>query len=364
MVILKDENLPPCKWTMGRILEIVKGSDGKVRVVNVKTRQDKRKLQRILSRENRDEPIKTFELSTVTYGTTSAPFLATRTLKQLALDEAEHFPLGSSVVMSEMYIDDVLTSADTLLETKELKNQLISIFHNGEIVDKEWRQFVESLHIINKINIERCVVVEQLEVIKLQGFSDASQLAFGAVVVYCKSVTAAGRMLVHLSASKSQVSSIKQTRIPRLELWAAVLLAKLVHRVKQALKIKVTNTFLWSESMIVLSWIKRMSYQLKTFVDNRIASIQEMTTIEEWSYVPTENNLADFVSRGMDPTKLKTCELWWNGPTFLMSNQYPQREIPVAVIKDPVSYHHDYVLCKSCMFKNIARMGGMFSVRV
>ncbi|GFX44848.1 hypothetical protein TNCV_1901611 [Trichonephila clavipes] len=40
-----------------------------------------------------------------------------------------------------------------------------------------------------------------------------------------------------------------------------------------------------------------------------------------------------FVSRGMDSLKLKTCELWWNGP--MMSNQYPQRQIPVAVIKDP-----------------------------
>ncbi|GFW76428.1 DUF1758 domain-containing protein [Trichonephila clavipes] len=76
------------------------------------------KLQRILWRENMDEPIKTFELSTVTYGTTSAPFLATRTLKQLALDEAGNFPLGSSVVMSDMYIDDVLTGAETLLEAK------------------------------------------------------------------------------------------------------------------------------------------------------------------------------------------------------------------------------------------------------
>ncbi|GFW27387.1 DUF5641 domain-containing protein [Trichonephila clavipes] len=44
---------------------------------------------------------------------------------------------------------------------------------------------------------------------------------------------------------------------------------------------------------------------------------------------------ADFVSRGMDSLKLKTCELWWNGPKFLMSNQYPQRQIPFAVIKDP-----------------------------
>ncbi|GFV78761.1 integrase catalytic domain-containing protein [Trichonephila clavipes] len=334
---------------------------------------DQRKLQRILWRENMDEPIKTFELSTVTYGTTSAPFLATRTLKQLALDEAGNFPLGSSVVMSDMYIDDVLTGAETLLEAKELKNQLINIFAKGDMVlhkwcgnntelievsenydfsdsseikvlgvywnpkhdcfsfrvkidlhelntkrdvlstiariydplgllgpvvakakiflqklwmlkidwtdllpdtiNREWRQFVESLRVVNDININRCIVVEQPEVIELHGFSDASQSAYGAVV-YCKSITSDGKMLVHLIASKSRVAPTKQTTIPRLELCAAVLLAKLVHHVKQALKLNVTNTFLWSDSMIVLSWIRKESYQLKTFVANRIATIQ------------------------------------------------------------------------------------------
>ncbi|GFY34971.1 integrase_H2C2 domain-containing protein [Trichonephila clavipes] len=287
---------------------------------------DQRKLQRILWRENMDEPIKTFELSTVTYGTMSASFLATRTLKQLALDEAENFSLGSSVVMSDMYIDDVLTGAETLLEAKELKNQLIDIFAKGDsseikvlgvywnpkhdcfsfrvkidvhelntkrdvlstiariydplgllgpvvakakiflqklrmlkidwtdllpdTINREWRQFVESLQIINDININR--LVEQPEVIELHGFSDASQSAYGAVVYY-KSVTSDGRVLVHLIASKSRVAPTKQTTIPRLELCAAVLLAKLVHRVKQALKLNVTNTFLRSDSMIVLS---------------------------------------------------------------------------------------------------------------
>ncbi|GFX74547.1 integrase catalytic domain-containing protein [Trichonephila clavipes] len=361
---------------------------------------DQRKLQRILWRENMDEPIKTFELSTVTYRTTSAPFLATRTLKQLALDEAENFPFGSSVVMSDMYIDDVLTGAETLLEAKELKNQLINIFAKGgmvlhkwcgnntvkidlhelntkrdvlstivriydhlgllgavvakvkiflqklwilkidwtdllpDTINRKWRQFVESLQVVNDININRCIVVEQPEVIQLHGFSDAFQSVYGAVV-YCKSITSDGKMLVHLIASKSRVAPTKQTTIPRLELCAAVLLAKLVHRVKQALKLNVTNTFLWSDSMIVLSWIRKDSYQLKTFVANRIATIQEMTSSEQWRYVATEDNPADFVSRGMDSIKLKTCELWWNGPKFLMSNQYPQRQIPVAVIKDP-----------------------------
>ncbi|GFU40235.1 integrase_H2C2 domain-containing protein [Trichonephila clavipes] len=391
---------------------------------------DQRKLQRILWRENMDEPIKTFELSTVTYGTTSAPFLATRTLKQLALDESGNFPLGSSVVMSDMYIDDVLTGAETLLEAKELKNQLINIFAKGgmvlhkwcgnntelievsenydfsdsseikvlgvywnpkhdcfslrvkidlhelntkrdvlstiariydplgllgpvvakakiflqklwmlkidwtdllpDTINREWRQFVESLQVVNDININRCIVVEQSEVIEMHGFSDASQSAYGAVV-YCKSITSDGKMLVHLIASKSRVAPTKQTTIPRLELCAAMLLAKLVHRVKQALKLNVTNTFLWSDSMIVLSWLRKESYQLKTFVANRIATIQETTSSEQWRYVATEDNPADFVSRGMDSLKLKTCELWWNGPKFLMSNQYPQRQIPVAL---------------------------------
>ncbi|GFV36985.1 integrase catalytic domain-containing protein [Trichonephila clavipes] len=336
--------------------------------------------------------------------------------------------------MSDMYIDDVLTGAETLLEAKELKNQLINIFTKGGMVlhkwcgnntelievsenydfsdsseikvldvywnpkhdcfsfrvkidlhelntkrdvlstiariydplgllgpvvakakiflqklwmlkidwtdllpdriNREWRQFVESLQVVNDININRCIVVEQPEVIELHGFSDASQSAYGAVV-YCKSITSDGKMLVHLIASKSRVAPTKQTTIPRLELCAAVLLAKLMHRVKQALKLNVTNTFLWSDSMIVLSWIRKESYQLKTFVANRIATIQEMTSSEQWRYVATEDNPADFVSRGMDSLKLKTCELWWNGPKFLMSNQYPQRQLPVAVIKDP-----------------------------
>ncbi|GFY08507.1 uncharacterized protein TNCV_809401 [Trichonephila clavipes] len=99
---------------------------------------DQRKLQCILWSKNIGEPIKTFELSTVTYGRTSAPFLATCTLRQLALDEAENFPLGSPVVMSDMYIDDVLTGAETLLEAKELKNQLINIFFEGSIVLHKW----------------------------------------------------------------------------------------------------------------------------------------------------------------------------------------------------------------------------------
>ncbi|GFS67350.1 integrase catalytic domain-containing protein [Trichonephila clavipes] len=35
--LLKENDLPPCKWTMARILEVIYGTDGKVRVVKLKT---------------------------------------------------------------------------------------------------------------------------------------------------------------------------------------------------------------------------------------------------------------------------------------------------------------------------------------
>ncbi|GFU30468.1 hypothetical protein TNCV_1687311 [Trichonephila clavipes] len=41
-----------------------------------------------------------------------------------------------------------------------------------DTINREWRQFVESLQVVNDININRCIVVEQPEVIELHGFSD------------------------------------------------------------------------------------------------------------------------------------------------------------------------------------------------
>ena len=47
-----------------------------------------RDYQRIVWRNSPSDPIQDYQLSTVTYGTGSAPYAATRCLRQLALDEA------------------------------------------------------------------------------------------------------------------------------------------------------------------------------------------------------------------------------------------------------------------------------------
>ncbi|GFV43477.1 integrase catalytic domain-containing protein [Trichonephila clavipes] len=69
-----------------------------------------------------------YKLTTVTYGTVSATYLATRTLKQLAMDEANNFPLAVPVVMSDSYMDAMLSGSESIEDVIELQHQLIEMF--------------------------------------------------------------------------------------------------------------------------------------------------------------------------------------------------------------------------------------------
>ncbi|GFX00889.1 reverse transcriptase domain-containing protein [Trichonephila clavipes] len=68
-----------------------------------------------------------FRLTTVTYGTKSAPYLATRSLKQLVIDGGHKYPLAAEVIMSDVYMDDLLTGADDLESGRKLQVQLVSM---------------------------------------------------------------------------------------------------------------------------------------------------------------------------------------------------------------------------------------------
>ncbi|GFU16370.1 uncharacterized protein TNCV_775081 [Trichonephila clavipes] len=73
---------------------------------------DDQKYQQILRRNNSNENIRTYKLKTVTYGLASASFLATRCIKQIALDDKDN-PNLSRVLQEDIYMDDLLSGADT-----------------------------------------------------------------------------------------------------------------------------------------------------------------------------------------------------------------------------------------------------------
>ncbi|RLU19576.1 hypothetical protein DMN91_008133 [Ooceraea biroi] len=118
-----------------------------------------RDLQRILWRFSPDEEIQEFQLNTVTYGLASAPFLAIRTVCQLAEDEGHRFPLGAEALRRKIYMDDVMAGASTLAGAREVVHQLDSICKAGGFPLKKWSAndatILEDLPVEDRLQQER-----------------------------------------------------------------------------------------------------------------------------------------------------------------------------------------------------------------
>lgn len=107
--------------------------------------EDDQDLQRILWRKSPIDEIKQYKLKTVTYGTASAPYLAIRTLKQLALDEETNFSVGSKILLRDFYVDDVMSGANTIEGALQAQNEVIQILRAGGMPIRKWTSNSEEL---------------------------------------------------------------------------------------------------------------------------------------------------------------------------------------------------------------------------
>ena len=97
-----------------------------------------RYLQRILWRHSSEEPIQEYRLTAVTYGTSSAPFLATRCLKKLADDNKCQYPRAAQVLSNEFYVDDLLCGASTSEEANKTQQELSLLLQTEEFTLRKW----------------------------------------------------------------------------------------------------------------------------------------------------------------------------------------------------------------------------------
>lgn len=393
--------------------------------------------QRIFWREQPSHRLRVLELDTITYGTASAPYQATRCLNQLADSESELFPIAARIIKEDCYMDDILSGADNVREAIECQKQLKGLLAKGgfpvhkwcsnskqflmnipqeeretqsalqeqgpnesikilgilwdpdkdsfliahrfeqtkariatkriiyseiakffdplglfapvivvakllmqylwtiktgwddlvdEQVQQRWQTLQEALPEINHIKVPRRVIFSTAVAYELHGFGDASDVAYGACI-YVRCLFSDGTANLRLLASKSRLAPLHAVTIPRKELCAALLLAQLIEKVLPAMQMKFQQVVCWSDSTIVLSWIKKPYEKLRMFVRNRIAEIQRITKDFKWSYIRSNSNPADIVSRGQLPQELNTNNLWWNGPEFLYIAYYQAENI-------------------------------------
>ena len=189
-----------------------------------------------------------------------------------------------------------------------------------------WTKWRNELHLISEKHLERCYFPKESRIVskQLHGFSDASEVAY-AGVVYLRMVDSDGFVHVSLVMAKTRVAPIKRLTIPRLELCGANLLSEVMDHTRKVFNISLDDTFTWTDSMVVLQWLSGNPRLLKTFVGNRISNIVELVPPGRWHHVGSSDNPADPASRGLYPSELLQCHLWWDGPDWLhkLENAWP-----------------------------------------
>ena len=110
----------------------------------------------------------------------------------------------------------------------------------GELA-REWSGLVSTKFEAHIFSVPQCYlhrVDEDVLTYTLCGFSDASLTAYAAVIYLA--VETASRITTRFVVAKTRISPLKKQSIPRLELFAALLLVRLMDTVSKALRNEVT----------------------------------------------------------------------------------------------------------------------------
>ena len=88
----------------------------------------------------------------------------------------------------------------------------------------------------------------------------------------------------------------------------------MLNHAAKILEITLDQTHAWTDSMVVLGWLRGNPDQFKTFVGNRVSKIIDLIPPSRWSHVSGTDNLADPASCELYPGELVGNYLWWQGP--------------------------------------------------
>ena len=193
------------------------------------------------------------------------------------------------------------------------------------------QEWLTDLEKVGEMRVNRYYFPEEERKVKsvtLHGFGDASRGAYCAVVYLCIETEDGYR--TSLVASKIRVTPSSPMSIPRLELLAALILARLISSVQEALDklFNIKEVFCWTDSITVFYWIQS-NKEFKQFVQNRIEEIHKLTDAKSWRHCPGIENPADIGSRGCLTSELVDDSLWWEGPAWLKGSpkNYPKSKV-------------------------------------
>ncbi|XP_044740096.1 uncharacterized protein LOC123301423 [Chrysoperla carnea] len=312
----------------------------------------------------KNDVIEVLRHSRVVFGVTSSSFILAATVKlhlELLSKEDKFKDMLTSIIklISSFYVDNCVTSVDSLKELHQFKEESTLLMAEGgfnfrshkifdpigfacpvlllpklllqkintlkwdievpQEIKEDFEKWYHQLKLLEEVKVPRWIssTHKTERQTSFHVFVDASQVAYAAVI-YMRTQTDTDTK-IQLIAAKSRVSPNKKMTIPRLELLAATIGARLMKSVLETMVYDQQEIYFWSDSTTVLTWIQQ-ERQWATFVWNRVQEIRKITNIECWRYVRGVWNPADLPSRGCTTSHLIESK-WWEGPDWLYNSE-------------------------------------------
>lgn len=123
------------RWRTHKICYVADIKQMYLQVMVQKTDAD---YQRILWRNNPTDPLKDYRLLRVTFGTASAPYLAVKTLQQVAEDEGKAHQAAVISIREDFFMDDYMSGKDTVHEAITTAKEVHHILKKGGFTLHKW----------------------------------------------------------------------------------------------------------------------------------------------------------------------------------------------------------------------------------
>ncbi|KMQ86855.1 hypothetical protein RF55_14051 [Lasius niger] len=275
-------------------------------------------------------------------------------MQLLANDIETRFPRGAASLQRDCYVDDIVTEANSLSDAISLQTELRKLCMAGGFPLRKWAANCKEIltGIPPEHRTQKTPLAWESEVHSTLGLRWHPSTNHFAFEIHQHSVTGYTKRRVlaetarlfdplgYLAPVIIRAKILIQSALLQQLKWDAPLPSADARRWKLFLeelpllkRVRIhrwlgtsaevecaelhASTFLWTDSKVVLHWIRGHASQWKTYVVNSVSYIQQHLPEARWQHIPGRDNPADCASRGISPNEIVNHPLWWTGPPWL-----------------------------------------------
>nr|XP_043069244.1 uncharacterized protein LOC122322057 [Drosophila bipectinata] len=303
----------------------------------VRIHTEDQRYQRFVFIDPNTQRRENYAMQVMTFGAGCSPSCAQYVKNRNAESFKKEYPRAVKCILENHYVDDMLDSVDTEEEAISLARQVHYIHLQGGFLIRNWvsnsREVLSALGegAPTLVRLDEATDGQTEKVLRMWWDTKEDLIRYRVSPRYRHKELLQGRQRpndengfaaeagIHCSllGSKTKVAPLRPTSIPRLELMGAVLGARLAQTLELSLGAKLSTRTFWTDSRTVLSWLRSDQRKYKQFVAFRVIEILDGTSVKDWRWVPSSENVADDATKWNKGPDFNRESRWLNGPRFL-----------------------------------------------